>query len=693
MYFFLRLMPQIYIYLSINSVRLLNLDKIKFSFIPSVKNLNKEFTNSVEDALNNIWVEYQDMGILVFNPKGEIIKRFDSKYFVDKKIRHFLKDKEGNIWMQSDHQILYNEKSTFTVQSVYNSSEVFLSNIEQLNDGRLIVLTSNGVFQLSNFNLIPLSKLPPQYQNSNLQIILQDSKKHNLYLIENSKSIKILNEASLFAIKGEIPFIDDAYNYCLENEILWLAGNKGLWKIYETQGQGFKNELALDLPFLYKIYRDKKGILWLSADSGLYTFNPNTKELHRFTASDGLKGNIFSRFTYLSNGNIWLTAYNNINVFNPDSIKLYSNPPKIQITDIKVNDVSYTEGGNVGEISRLELPYSRNTVSLQFVAIEFADPKLNRLKFRLDEYDAEGDWKNVANKDGYIKYFKLPFGTYKMRIKAANGDGVWSPDEKIFIIRINPPWYLSWWGITLEIMTLLGIGWCILQWQLRIQRKKAEMEQKILLAQMQVLRTQMDPHFLYNVMNSINSYILQNDRLKASSFLVDFSRLMRKILDFSQKELISLEHEAEILRGYLGIEALRFDHRFDFTITLDPNLDEWDTQIPTMILQPFVENAILHGIANKKNGRGLIQVRFKADGATHFRCIVEDNGVGRPENGVKNSATELSKHESKAMKITNERLELFNLKYPSPATLEIIDLINDKQENIGTRVELRFPIL
>jgi ligand-binding sensor domain-containing protein len=671
----------------------INLNKIKFSFLPSVKDLNKEFSNSIEDSLRNIWVSYSDMGIFVFNPKGEIIKRFDSKYFIDNKVRHFYKDDKGCIWILTDHQILKSEKGAYTLQSVHQSLEIFFNKIGQLENGRLIVLTSKGVYQLLNSQLTPLANLPPQYQALNFKVFAQDSKNHNTYLAENSNSIRVLDSKNQFVLKSEIPFMDDAHNGFLQNEILWLAGNKGLWKVYETQAQGFKSELVLNLPFLYKIYADKKGLLWLSADSGLYTFNPNTKELHKFNASDGLKGTIFSRFTNLSNGDIWLTAYNNINVFNPDSIKRYTNPPKIQITDIKVNDVPYTEGGNVGEISRLELAYSRNTVSLQFVAIEFADPTLNRLKFRLDEYDAEGYWNDVANKDGYIKYFKLPFGTYKMHLKAANGDGVWSEDEKIFIIRINPPWYLSWWGITLEIMTFLGIGWGILQWQLRIQRKKAEMEQKMLMAQMQVLRTQMDPHFLFNVMNSINSYVLQNDRIKASGFLVDFSRLLRKILDFSQKELISLENEAEILRGYLGIEALRFDHRFDFTVTLDPKLDEWDTQLPTMILQPFVENAILHGIGGKKEGRGLIQVRFEADGATHFRCIVEDNGIGRPKNGVKNSDTALTKHESKAMQITNERLELFNLKYPNPATLNIIDLVNDKQEGIGTRIELRFPIL
>ena len=114
-------------------------------------------------------------------------------------------------------------------------------------------------------------------------------------------------------------------------------------------------------------------------------------------------------------------------------------------------------------------------------------------------------------------------------------------------------------------------------------------------------------------MNSINAFILNHDRITASKYLTNFSHFVREILYFSKEEAISLEKEAELLRGYLDIQAMRFSHSFDYEVKIDEDLDEWDTQIPTMILQPFIENALLHGIQHKKEGRGKISVRFEKE--------------------------------------------------------------------------------
>ena len=670
----------------------INLDKIKFSNVQLSKFFLKNFSRILCDDLNNIWVSYEGIGILVFNNKGEIVKSFDEKQFFDKKIRHFLKDKEGRIWIQTDHQLLKSENGAYTLQTVYISQDTYLYNLQQLNDGRLILLTEKGIFQLIGKQLKPFQELPSTYQSLRFRGIFQDNK-DNLFLAELGSTIKVFDFKQDSVLKTELQIKDNINEFFQQNDTIWVTGGKGLWKIYESPNKSFQYNFVLNLPFLYKIFIDKSGIFWLISDSGLYTFNPQNRQLHKYNASDGLKGNIFSRFCALLNGDIWIAAYNNINVFNPNKIKLYTNPPKIQITDIKVNDAVYTEGGNVSELNKITLPYTRNTITFQFVAIEFADPEYNKLKFRLDNYDEDGIWNEVFNKEGYIKYFKLPFGTYTLRIKAANADGVWSPDEKTFIIHINAPWYLTWWGILLEVLTVLAIGWAILQWRLKIQRDKAAIQQKILKTEMQALRAQMDPHFLYNAMNSINSFIISNDARKASTYLTDFARLVRKILDFSKEESISIEKEAEILREYLNIEAMRFNHKFDYSVTIDPDLDEWDTQIPTMILQPFVENAILHGVSPKTNGQGHIQVRFEKQGHDFMRCVVEDNGIGRKKSAQLSKGAKLKEHESKGMQITADRIDILNLQKKKLAKLEIIDLFDETQQPTGTRIVLHIPLL
>ena len=670
----------------------INLDKIKFSYIQSATQLNKDFSHLIEDDLHNIWVGYHDMGIVVYNPKGEIVKSFVGKLFNDSKIRDILKDNKGCIWILTDHQLLKSEKGSNQIESVFESKEIYLYALGKIND-KLIVLSNNGIFEITNQQLKDFTDIPPQYQKDIFKAIYHDSH-NNLYLGDNDKkTMLVLDSKNKYAVKSEIPLNDDVRDFFCYKDTTWAIGGKGLWKIYETTKLGkFNCELVLDIPFLYQIVVDDKGIFWLCSDNGLFNFDINARQLNKFTASDGLKGNIFTKICKISNGDIWLTAYKNINVFRPENIKPYENTPKIQITDIKVNDTDFTEGGNVTELKNVSLPYNRNTIALRFVAIEFADPALNRLKFRLDNYDTEGVWNDVANKDGYFKYFKLPTGTYTLHIQAANADGVWSTTEKTFIIHIKTPWYFSWGAIILWILLVLALAWLILQWRLNIQKRKAAIQQKILKTEMQALRAQMDPHFLFNAMNSINAFIVKNDIRTASSYLTDFSHLVRQILNYSKEETISLEKETEILRGYLHIEAMRFENSFDYDIAIDEDIDEWDTQIPTMILQPFIENAILHGVRFKHNGRGKISVRFEKESDDYMRCIVEDNGIGRATAAEKNKTSRPKDHDSKGMQITHDRIEILNAQKVKKASLQIIDLLDNAQQPCGTRIVLKIPI-
>jgi two-component sensor histidine kinase len=407
--------------------------------------------------------------------------------------------------------------------------------------------------------------------------------------------------------------------------------------------------------------------------------------------SDGMRGQIYTSIAKAPNGDIWLTHNKGVDIFNPNNMKPYMNPPQIQITGLKVNNETYKKQGNVTEMTEITLPYSENTVELEFVAIEFADPENNQLKCRLDGIDAPDKWIDRKNTEGVMTYYKLPHGSYTFRIKAANADGIWTTIDKTINITILPPWYLTWWAKILWVLLLVGGVYAIIKVRERNIKRKADFAQKILKTEMQALRSQMNPHFLFNTLNSINAFVLKNDSKKASHFLTNFSHLIRKILDFSQKETISLEKEVEILRGYLDMEALRFDNSFDFDIEINEALDEWETQVPTMILQPFIENAILHGIRHKKDGRGKIIIRFEPDGDDYFKCILEDNGIGRAKAAEINAQTRPKNHVSKGMQITQDRLDILNHQKGRTATLTIDDLKDENNYPTGTRVTIRIP--
>jgi LytS/YehU family sensor histidine kinase len=214
--------------------------------------------------------------------------------------------------------------------------------------------------------------------------------------------------------------------------------------------------------------------------------------------------------------------------------------------------------------------------------------------------------------------------------------------------------------------------------RLKLQQlqKETEMSQTL-------LRSQMNPHFIFNAMTVIQSYIYENDPAKSSKFLVNFSRLMRLILENSSKEFISLETEVEILQKYLTTLKLRFEDRFNFEITIDKNLSE--TLIPPMITQPFIENSIEHGQLHTIEN-GFINVHFSRLDSM-LKIQISDNGIGRKKASQNKKSKE---HHSMAMNITEERIDILNKKYQSKGKLEISDF--DKINETGTFVHIEIPL-
>lgn len=216
--------------------------------------------------------------------------------------------------------------------------------------------------------------------------------------------------------------------------------------------------------------------------------------------------------------------------------------------------------------------------------------------------------------------------------------------------------------------------------RLKLQQlqKETEMSQTL-------LRSQMNPHFIFNAMTVIQSYIYENDPAKSSKFLVNFSRLMRLILENSSKEFISLETEVEILQKYLTTQKLRFEDRFNFEITIDKNLSESETLIPPMITQPFIENSIEHGQLHTIEN-GFINVHFSRLDSM-LKIQISDNGIGRKKASQNKKSKE---HHSMAMNITEERIDILNKKYQSKGKLEISDF--DKINETGTFVHIEIPL-
>lgn len=241
------------------------------------------------------------------------------------------------------------------------------------------------------------------------------------------------------------------------------------------------------------------------------------------------------------------------------------------------------------------------------------------------------------------------------------------------------------------LLTILLTGYLLWKWmQSRQRNARNELLIKNLRTEQRLFRSQMNPHFIYNSLNSIQSYISSNESYLAEKYLAKFAKLMRGILENSMKETVPFEKELEVIDGYLELEKVRFEGRFDFEIRLDDDLEEEFVSIPPMLIQPFLENSILHGFANVK-GDGLLKVSFREED-DYLICEIDDNGIGRVAAGnlpKKKGKTSL------ATQITNDRLATISQQAGRPASIEFLDKYEDKEQRVpaGTRVILNIPIL
>lgn len=221
------------------------------------------------------------------------------------------------------------------------------------------------------------------------------------------------------------------------------------------------------------------------------------------------------------------------------------------------------------------------------------------------------------------------------------------------------------------------------------KQKEAEMKLSILEVQMKALRAQINPHFIFNCLNSIHHYIHQKDARQAGEYLVRFSQLIRHVLENSTSRTIGLRDDLEALRSYIELEQLRMDHSFEYTIHVDPSVNPEETEIPPMLIQPFVENSIWHGL-NRRGAGGKLSIYIQQAG-DQLECRIEDNGGGEAKKDELDISHSVKKT-SLGMALIRERLEVVNNLYHSKADFRLEE---NKQEDqvLGRRVVLTLPML
>jgi streptogramin lyase len=338
----------------------------------------------------------------------------------------------------------------------------------------------------------------------------------------------------------------------------------------------------------------------------------------------------------------------------------------------------------------LSLAEAQRDITFQYVLPNPLDRNNVTYQYLLDGFDKE--W--ITTDQRTARYGKLRGGEYTFRIKAQEGrSATWSPETSL-TIRI--PKRLTehlWFWIVLGIV---GIGSGILYFKFMVARArkqekmKADFEHQLSEIQMQALRAQMNPHFLFNSLNSIKYFAISKSKDETAAYLSKFALLVRNILTNSKSRTISLKDEVDALRLYIEIEHLRLEGKFDYTIDIDSSIPIRQVQIPPMILQPFVENAIWHGLMHK-DGKGMLRVHIQ-DMGRQIQCVIEDNGIGRVRSAELRKS-QMEHRKSEGMQITADRIALINKIYQIHTEVDVIDLKHEDGTAAGTRVVIHVPLI
>lgn len=425
--------------------------------------------------------------------------------------------------------------------------------------------------------------------------------------------------------------------------------------------------------------------LWISTIAGISCLNTINESVINFTSADGLSGNIIERLYFDSlSGNLFCGGAASFDVFNPAKLLGYEREKPVFITSLSLfnNDQPLNPG------KRIELSHNNNVLRFDFSEINFSGNVLSRFEYMLEGLDER--WIK-GGADGYASYSGIPPGDYIFKVRKEGSINDASTD--FYHINIHPPFWQTWWFRLLTILFIGGFIYWIVIRRVRLirkeEKKKTDINRQLAEVEMKALRAQMNPHFIFNSLNSIHRFILSNDTEKASRYLTTFSRLIRIILENSDKKTIPLENEIELLNTYLVLEENRFKTKFEYSIHVDHAIDKQKTEIPSMLIQPYIENAIWHGLLHKET-KGEVKISFSKN-KIGIECLIEDNGIGR-EKALQLKQQTVIKQQSMGMKVSKERLNLLGKLYHDKPDIKIIDLKNKKGEAVGTRVEIHIPV-
>lgn len=621
-----------------------------------------KYTNSNDPGDRVIKGFYKDEKGTVLIGTENGVSKYDGKTFQQAKefdeligetVNLFYKDSKNNLWMGCNNAIYTYDGSTikkYNLDSLAKNYQVW-GFYEDKKGNVWIATYLGGLFLFDGKNFKKQSTLL-NFKSDSYFTIVEDndgliyfSSFKGVY-VYNTKTKETDNFGNAEGISSEL-----VYALALNNDKteLWAGTNQGLNKIdivaYKKNGSKIITTYGKDEGFSgvecnTNLYNDADGIIWFATVNGLIKYSPHE---------------------YIKNNSLAKININNIRLFYKDTI--------------------FPQG--------TKLDYDMNNLSFNYSGICLTNPQKVKYSHILEGFDKK--WSPVGY-ERIATYSNLPPGDYTFKVKCTNNEGVWTTTPAQFFFTVKTPFWKTIWFYA--VLSLLFIAGLIISIRVRIrnieikEKQKTELNKKIANIELQALRAQMNPHFIFNTMSSIQHFIANNDTDAALKYLAKFAKLMRGIIGNSKQQMISITEELNALELYLELEVMRFTDKFEYKIIVDQEIDQNYDRIPSMLIQPYVENAIAHGLLPKQgHGKILIHLQKQVDS---ILCTIEDNGIGR-ERSKEFKKNRVQQHKSMGMSITQERLDILNSSLNRNLNAEIIDLYEDGKA-AGTQVRINIPL-
>ncbi|RMG75118.1 MAG: hypothetical protein D6722_01530 [Bacteroidetes bacterium] len=668
-------------------------------------NLAKSF---LQDAQGRIWISAKDRGISVFDGQ-RVVQTFSGNTGLGgDAICTSYEDRRGHFWFASYNGTLTHYDGRSFV--AYDRSDGLDANavfwVSEGPNGHMWVGTDNGIFLFNGQRFFQHLTTADGLLSNTVYTMLHDAA--GRMWIGTAEGLCRWEQGRFETIEAPGKVGPNVITMLQDPEgRVWVGSALGLACFEEDEAHWLKISDASGAHTVVALVVEGGRFLWVGTENGVYqldlqAYRPGETEpdFAHYTQKDGLPSlecNANAAFVD-AGGDLWIgTAEGAIHKPAGTQRRESVTPPRIYITQVRTSRDSAALGYPLldRQMDQVDLPYTNNRLIFRYVGISLKSPRQVEYKFKLEPLDQ--DWEPyTSTRQTSVFYPNLDPGTYTFKVTARRESDPWDFEHYAdYTFTIAPPFWATWWFITLMALLLLGLGWGI-YYVIHTRRQRAREEQRIrntaekLQLEHQALYAMMNPHFTFNALQSIQFFIHRQDKKAANKFLSSFAKLVRKNLESTKVDVISLGEELDRLKLYLSLEKMRFPEKFDYEVRVDPEVDQTGIQLPPMLLQPFVENSIKHGIMPLEQD-GLIELVVEQIDDDYLRIRIRDNGIGITASKAR-KADRPSDHVSKGMQITQDRLALFARMSQKRYNLEFRELKGEDGTVSGTEVEMILPL-